>query len=132
MKDRAPTPVTVWMEVDLHDKELPTGKMADTSVALSRMCGVHHTCVSSAILSAKKRGSKCKYVRVEIDDGYGGVTNMPEENEKLTHGFLRESPCVNCPKVAKCNQECLEWREWFGYVWRDLRWVYLDRKSNEE
>lgn len=60
--------MTIWMEVDVKNKELPTGRMATTSAELSRMCGINVRGVASAIAHAKKTGRKCKYVRVEIDD----------------------------------------------------------------
>lgn len=60
--------MTLWMEVDLKNKELPTGRMAEKSADLARMCGINPKGVSDAICKARKKGRKCKYVRVEIDD----------------------------------------------------------------
>ena len=60
--------MTIYMEVDLKNKELPTGRMAETATALSRMCGCNDKNVSSAIHHAKKKGGRCRYVKVEIDE----------------------------------------------------------------
>ena len=61
--------MTLWMEVDVKNKELPTGRMSETAAGLSRMCGLHPSTVAGAIRHARLNGSsKCKYVRVEIDD----------------------------------------------------------------
>jgi hypothetical protein len=56
------------MEVDVKNKELPTGRMATKAKELSRMCGLKPGSVSTAIYHAKLEGRPCKYVRVEIDD----------------------------------------------------------------
>ena len=60
--------MTLWMEVDLKNKELPTGRMATTSADLARMCGINPKGVSDAICKARRAGRKCKYVRVEIEE----------------------------------------------------------------
>lgn len=60
--------MTLWMEVDLKNKELPTGRMSATAAGLSRMCGLHPSTVAGAIRHAKMSGGRCRYVRVEIDD----------------------------------------------------------------
>lgn len=60
--------MTIWMEVDLKNKELPTGRMATKSRELSRMLGLNPSAVCDAICKARKAGRKCRYVKVEIDD----------------------------------------------------------------
>lgn len=60
--------MTIYMEVDLKNKELPTGRMHETSFGLSRLCGCNERNVLTAINHAKKRGGRCRYVKVEIDD----------------------------------------------------------------
>ena len=60
--------MTIYMEVDLKNKELPTGRMSETAVGLSRLCGCNDRNVSVAIAHAKKRGGRCRYVKVEIDE----------------------------------------------------------------
>ena len=60
--------MTIYMEVDLKNKELPTGRMSETAVGLSRLCGCSDRNVLTAIHHAKKRGGKCRYVKVEIDE----------------------------------------------------------------
>ena len=60
--------MTLWMEVDLKNKELPL-RISESAAELSRMCGLNPRAVSSAVRQSKLHGSKrCKYVRVEIDD----------------------------------------------------------------
>lgn len=60
--------IKIYMEVDLREAELPTGRMANSKSELSRMLGLHPSAVSSAITAARRRGNRCKYVEVEIDD----------------------------------------------------------------
>lgn len=60
--------MTLWMEVDLKNNELPTGRMSTTSAELSRMCGLNPRAVADAVRKARLQGRKCKYVRVEIDE----------------------------------------------------------------
>ena len=59
--------MTIWMEVDLKNKELPI-KFADTAAELSRMCGLHDRAVAGAIRKAALKNRPCKYVRVEIEE----------------------------------------------------------------
>ena len=60
--------MTIWMEVDLNNKELPTGVMADSPTKLAKMLGLHRGTVCSAINGCRKHGYRCRYVKVEIDD----------------------------------------------------------------
>lgn len=61
-------PKAIFMEVDLQNKELPTGRMADSPSELAQICGLAPRSVSSAIDKARRRGRPCKYVKVIIDD----------------------------------------------------------------
>lgn len=60
--------MTIYMEVDLKNKELPTGRMSETMAGLSRLCGKKDRNVASAIAHAQKTGGRCRYVKVEIDE----------------------------------------------------------------
>lgn len=60
--------MTIWMEVDVKNKELPTGRMATRASTLARMCGIHPSGVTAAMLKAAKQNRPCKYVRVEIEE----------------------------------------------------------------
>lgn len=60
---------TIWMEVDLKNKELPTGRMATKARELSRLCGLKDPkAVSNIVSRAKRKGYRCKYVKVEIEE----------------------------------------------------------------
>ena len=70
--------MTIWMEVDLKNKELPTGRMADKHGKLAKMVGLKNPKgVSNAISRAKRNGTRCRYVKVVIeedeDDDSGGT-----------------------------------------------------------
>lgn len=56
----------VWMEVDLKEKELPTGRMGNTPEELAAACGVKPSTVKCAMYHARRRGRRCKYVRVVL------------------------------------------------------------------
>lgn len=60
--------MTIWMEVDLKNKELPTGRMATRARDLARMCGIEPKGVSNAISRAKRTGKRCRYVKVVIEE----------------------------------------------------------------
>lgn len=60
--------MTIYIEVDLKNKELPTGRMAKTMAELSRLVGRQDRTVATAIARAKKNGGRCRYVKVEIDE----------------------------------------------------------------
>ena len=61
--------MTIWMEVDLKNKELPTGRMADKPGKLAKMVGLKNPKgVSNAISRAKRTGGRCRYVKVEIGE----------------------------------------------------------------
>lgn len=59
--------MTIWMEVDLNNKELPI-RIADRARDLARMKGIDPKGVSNAYSRAKCRGTKCRYVKVEIEE----------------------------------------------------------------
>lgn len=62
--------MTIWMEVDLKNKELPTGRMADKPGKLAKMVGLKNPKgVSNAISRAKRTGKRCRYVKVVIEEG---------------------------------------------------------------
>ena len=61
--------MTIWMEVDLKNKELPTGRMADKPGKLAKMVGLKNPKgVSNAISRAKRTGKRCRYVKVVIEE----------------------------------------------------------------
>lgn len=60
--------MTLWMEVDLKNKELPTGRMATRARDLARMCGIEPKGVSNAISRAKRTGKRCRYAKVVIEE----------------------------------------------------------------
>ena len=60
--------MTIWMEVDLKNNELPTGRMANKPGKLARMCGIEPKGVSNAISRAKRTGKRCRYVKVVIEE----------------------------------------------------------------
>lgn len=60
--------MTIWMEVDLKNKELPTGRMSNTSRGLARLCGINPTGVANAMSRSRRTGQRCRYVKVEIEE----------------------------------------------------------------
>ena len=60
--------MTLWMEIDLKNKELPTGRMATKARDLARICGIEPKGVSNAISRAKRNGTRCRYVKVVIEE----------------------------------------------------------------
>ena len=62
----------VYMLVDLAHAELPIA-VADSTTELARISGVQRQSILSSIHNARKRGCRCRYEVVEIDedeDGY--------------------------------------------------------------
>jgi hypothetical protein len=59
--------MTIWMEVDLNNKELPL-RVADRARDLARMKGLNPTSVTNAYSRARKLGQRCRYVKVEIEE----------------------------------------------------------------
>ena len=61
--------MTIWMEVDLKNKELPTGLMADKPGKLAKLVGLKNLKgVSNAISRAKRNGTRCRYVKVVLEE----------------------------------------------------------------
>lgn len=61
--------MTIWMEVDLKNKELPTGRMANKPGKLAKLVGLKNPKgVSNAISRAKRTGKRCRYVKVVIEE----------------------------------------------------------------
>lgn len=59
--------MTLWMKVTMDKYELPLA-VADSSRELARCLGVSASTVASVVSNAKRRGGRCCYVKVEIDD----------------------------------------------------------------
>lgn len=59
--------MTIWMEVDLKNKELPI-RVADKARDLARMKGISPTGVTNAYSRARRTGQRCRYVKVEIEE----------------------------------------------------------------
>lgn len=59
--------MTLWMKVTMDEYELPLA-VADSSGELARRLGVSRSTVASVVSNAKKRGGRCCYVKVEVDD----------------------------------------------------------------
>lgn len=59
--------MTIWMEVDLKNKELPI-RVADKARDLARMRGIDPKGVTNAYSRAKRMGTRCRYVKVEIEE----------------------------------------------------------------
>lgn len=57
----------IWMKVTPDEYEFPL-QIADTQKELAMTCGIQRHTISSAMYKAKKKGHKCCYVRVEIED----------------------------------------------------------------
>lgn len=59
--------IAIWMKVTKDKYEFPL-VTANSSRELAKKLGVFESTVSSTIRKAKQCGSKCQYVKVEIDD----------------------------------------------------------------
>jgi hypothetical protein len=58
---------TIWMEVTTDELELPL-VTANSAVALAEKCGVSKNTVWMSVSHRKKRGTRTRFVKVEIDD----------------------------------------------------------------
>ena len=58
--------MVIWMKVSDDEYELPEA-IADTSTELARKYGLSKCSVMSAICNAKRRGTRCIYVKVEVE-----------------------------------------------------------------
>ena len=61
----------LYMEITKDKYELPVA-VADSEAALARMVGVKKNCISQCIAHTKKRGGKCKYIKVVLEDEEDG------------------------------------------------------------
>lgn len=64
-KERLPR--TLWMLVDLDNKELPI-MVCDSAKELAKECGVRASTVSTAVLRANTGKCRSRYVRVRIPE----------------------------------------------------------------
>lgn len=62
--------MVLYMMVTKDKYELPLA-VADTMAELARMVGVLPDSVRSAMCHDRKRGRKCQYIRVEVDEEAG-------------------------------------------------------------
>ena len=67
LNDRGGDTTTVYMLVSNDKYELPL-MVEDSAAELSRRLGLHPNTVANTISCDKKRGYRCRYVKVEIDD----------------------------------------------------------------
>lgn len=56
----------IYMEVDLKNKELPTGRMGSCVAELAKECGVTENAIRSRMSHAKHSGERCRFVRVVL------------------------------------------------------------------
>ena len=54
----------IWMKVDLKNNEEPLA-VADSQRELAKLCGVKESTIRESICRAKKRGWKCRYIKIE-------------------------------------------------------------------
>lgn len=59
--------MVLYMQVTLDEYELPLA-VADSSTELARMLGLRRDSVRSSMCHCKKKGWKCSYVKVEVED----------------------------------------------------------------
>lgn len=59
--------ITIWLKVSNDQYELPE-IVADTAGDLARKLGINKNCIFSAISHSNKKGYKCIYRKVVIDD----------------------------------------------------------------
>lgn len=59
--------MTLWMKVTLDEYELPIA-VVTSSRELARCVGVSDSTVAAVLSNAKRRGGRCCYVKVEVDD----------------------------------------------------------------
>lgn len=57
----------IWMSVTKDEFELPL-VVADSAAELARILGLTRCAVSSCISKARDNGTRCKYVKVEVED----------------------------------------------------------------
>jgi hypothetical protein len=59
--------MALWMQVTMDEYELPL-VVARSSGELARLVGVSNSTVAALVSNAKRRGCRCRYVKVEVDD----------------------------------------------------------------
>ena len=59
--------MNLWMKISNDEYELPEA-VADTSTELAKMCGINRNGVNVAISNAKRRNSKCQYIKIEVEE----------------------------------------------------------------
>lgn len=57
----------IWMKVTDDKYELPL-VVANSAGELAKLTGQKRSSICSAITHANKRGGRCRYVRVKVDD----------------------------------------------------------------
>lgn len=67
----------LWMKVSNDEYELPE-MVTETSTELSRKCGLTKSGVLIAISNAKRRGNKCQYIKVEIEEDDEGDKDVQD------------------------------------------------------
>lgn len=58
----------VYMEITLDKYELPVA-VADSINELAALVNVKHTSIRVLMSRAKQRGGRCKYIKVELEEG---------------------------------------------------------------
>ncbi len=64
---------TIWMEVTTDPLELPLA-IADSASLLAQKCGVSKNTVWMSVAHRKKRGTRTRFVKVEIDEETEDIT----------------------------------------------------------
>lgn len=59
--------MTIWMKVSADEYEWPL-QIADTQKELAEKCGVRRDSITSAIRKSQRKGHKCCYVRVVVEE----------------------------------------------------------------
>lgn len=59
--------MTIWLQITRDEYELPV-VVAESAKELARLTGTTENSIRSAITKAARRGNRCKYVKVEVDD----------------------------------------------------------------
>ena len=55
-----------WVKIDLYTDEILA--VADTQKELAELCGVKESSIRESICRANKRGWRCCYLRMDVDD----------------------------------------------------------------
>lgn len=94
-RDVAPGPnmVRIYMEVDLQNKELPTGRWGYTADELAEACGVERNRVESLMSNCRRLHCRCKYVSVWIPDDFP----LKLRSKAMRKYKFPVFKCYNCP-----------------------------------